>query len=201
MKKTTVLSIFVILIIAAVWSYRTSVAQSGTTPPLKVAVVNVSEVLTRCQENLDRENFIKEKEQEFTNKLNQLKAEADSIRQEIESAVKPGTEEHLDLMQQYFNKSALYEAYRKGQPQVLAAETQAWMETLYQKFLDQVAEIARVEGISIVLNKDEVPDIATMIRNRRLIYNSPSLDITANVLENLDRDYSRAKAAKAKPGS
>ena len=58
MKKTTVLSIFVILIIAAVWSYRTSVAQSGTTPPLKVAVVNVSEVLTRCQENLDRENFL-----------------------------------------------------------------------------------------------------------------------------------------------
>ena len=104
-------------------------------------------------------------------------------------------------MQQYFNKSALYEAYRKGQPQVLAAETQAWMEALYQKFLDQVAELARVEGVSIVLNKDEVPDITTMIRNRRLIYNSPSLDITARVMENLDRDYSRSKAAKAKPGS
>jgi Skp family chaperone for outer membrane proteins len=201
MKKTTVLSIFVILMIAAVWSYRTSVAQPGTTPPLKVAVVNVSEVLTKCQENLDREDFVKEKEKEFTTKLNQLKAEADSIRQEIETAVKPGTKEHLELMQQYFDRSALYEAYRKGQPQVLAAETQAWMEALYQKFLDQVAELARVEGISVVLNKDEVPDIATMIRNRRLIYNSPSLDITARVMENLDRDYSRAKADKAKTGS
>jgi Skp family chaperone for outer membrane proteins len=201
MKKATVLSVLVILIIAAVWSYRTSVAQPGTTPPLKVAVVNVSEVLTKCQENLDREDFVKEKEKEFTTKLNQLKAEADSIRQEIETAVKPGTKEHLELMQQYFDRSALYEAYRKGQPQVLAAETQAWMEALYQKFLDQVAELARVEGISVVLNKDEVPDIATMIRNRRLIYNSPSLDITARVMENLDRDYSRAKADKAKTGS
>ncbi len=201
MKKATVLSLFVILIIAAVWSYRTTIAQSDTTLPLKVAVVNVSEVLTKCQENLDREDFIKEKEQEFTTKLNQLKTEADSIRQEIETAVKPGTKEHLELMQQYFNKSALYEAYRKGQPQVLATETQAWMETLYNKFLNQVAELARVEGITLVLNKDEVPDITTMIRNRRLIYNSPSLDITARVMENLDRDYSRAKAAKAKPGS
>jgi len=201
MKKTTVLSIFAILIIAAVWSYRTSVAQSGTTPPLKVAVVNVSEVLTKCQENLDRETFIEEKEQAFSSKLNQLKAEADSIRQEIESAVKPGTKEHLDLMQDYFNKSALHEAYRKGQPQVMAAEAQAWMEALYQKFLDQVAEIARVEGIALVLNKDEVPDVTTMIRSRRLIYNSPSLDITARVMENLDRDYSRSKAAKTKTGS
>ena len=136
-----------------------------------------------------------------SSKLNQLKAEADSIRQEIEGAVKPGTPEHLDLLQSYFNKTALYEAYRKGQPQVLAAETQAWMETLYQKFLAQVAEIARIEDISIVLNKDEVPDITTQIRNRRLIYNSPSLDITARVMENLNREYSRSKAAKTKPGS
>jgi Skp family chaperone for outer membrane proteins len=201
MKKATVLSIVTILLVVAVWSYRTSVAGPGTAPALKVAVVNVSEVLTKCQENIDRESFIKDKETEFTTKLNQLKAEADSIRQEIEGAVKPGTKAHLDLMQQYFNKSALFEAYRKGQPQVLAAETQSWMEALYLNFLNQVAEVARVEGISIVLNKDEVPDITTMIRNRRLIYNSPSLDITARVMENLDRAYSRAKAAKAKVGS
>jgi len=201
MKKATAISILAILMVVAVWSYRTSVAGPGSAVPLKVAVVNVSEVLTKCQENIDRENLVKEKEQEFTSKLNQLKAEAEDIRNQIEGAVKPGTKEHMELMQQYFNKSALYEAYRKGQPQVLAAETQAWMEALYQKFLSQVAELARVEGFSIVLNKDEVPDITTMIRNRRMIYNRPSLEITAKVMENMDREYSRAKAAKAKIGS
>lgn len=199
MKKTTWLVGAGLAAAAAVWSYQTSTAQPDANAPLKVAVVNVAKVLTECQENLDREKEIREREQAFNTKLNDLKAEADSIRQELETALKPGSPEHLQQMQKYFDKMALYESYKKGQPEVIRAETQAWMEALYQKLLEAVAEMSRLEGISLVLNKDELPDVATMIRNRRVIYSTPSMDITARIMENMDRAYSRQKATLTTP--
>ena len=56
-----------------------------------------------------------------------------------------------------------------------------------------VASVARQEGISLVLNKDETPtqsrslaDLFALIRTRQVLYSTPSLDITARVIEKLD---------------
>jgi len=196
----------VLIILGGLWSYRLGRAQPTPTPTLKVAVVDVSKVLTECQENLDREKAAREKERNIKAELTKMQSQAQDLREELENVLKPNSEEYQKQMLELYNKMALLEAYQKGQEKIFASETQAWMETFYQKFLDEVKKIARTEGVSLVLNKDEQPlrtpkleNLMTIIRSRKVLYNSATLDLTARVIQNLDQAYNRQKAAGANP--
>ena len=203
MNKWTLSILTAALVAAGFLGFQATVAQPAPADAPRFAAVNVMKALTECQENLDREKVIDQREQDFQTKLDQLKAEASEIRQELEQALKPGTPEYLERMQEFFNKMALAEAYDKGQRQAFAAETQAWMEMLYRKFLDQVAELARLEGLQIVFAKDELPiqqaenlgELTSAIRSRKVLFASPTLDITGRVMERMDRAYTQEKAA------
>jgi len=209
MRKMTAAMVLGVVAAAGVWGYRMSQAQPAAPQGLKVGVVDVTKALTECQENLDREKQAGDRKQQLDNELAKLKQEANDLRGQLETALKPGSKEYTDRMQDFFNKMALADAYEKGQQQVLAAETQAWMERLYRKFLDEVAQIARLEGISLVLTKDEIPveqatklsELTAAIRSRKVLFSSPSLDLTAKVMENLDRTYSQEKAARSAAGA
>jgi Skp family chaperone for outer membrane proteins len=189
------------------WCYRVSVAQTGGEPAtLKIAVVNVAKVLSECQANLDREKTSKDIDKKINEELAQIKADADAMKGELESVLKSGTKEYNEKLQEWFNKRALFEARQKGQNQIFAAETQAWMESLYQKLLEEVAKVARQENVTLVLDKDDVTmkaekiqDLYNLIRTRKVLYNAPTLDLTAKVLENMDRLYEQEKAGKATP--
>lgn len=202
MQKVTVLVLTALIILSGLWSYRISLAQPAVDVPIKVAVVNVSQVLTECQENLDREKITNERSRAIKAELARMESEANSIRQELENVLKPGSEEYLKQMQTLFDRQALMKAYEQGQTQVFTTETQAWMETLYQKFLTEVEKVARAEGITLVLNKDDIDiplkelkltDLSAVIRNRKVLYHADSLDISAKVMENMDRAYNQEK--------
>ncbi|OQA01750.1 MAG: Outer membrane protein (OmpH-like) [Planctomycetes bacterium ADurb.Bin412] len=201
MKKAT----WMLTVLLGVWGYSFCLGQEAAevAGPLKIGVVNVSRVLTECQENLDREKSIQEKQNQIKAKIQELETEANEIRNELENVLKPGSPESAARMQEWFNKMALKEAYEKGQMKSLETDTQVWTETLYQKFLDEVNRIARQKGLTLVLNKDEMSvrqrnldDLLSMIRSRRILYSAPTLDLTAEVLENMDKAYEKEKAGK-----
>lgn len=201
MKKAT----WMLTVLLGVMGYSFCLGQEATegSGPLKIGVVNVSKVLTECQENLDREKSIQEKQNQIKAKIQELETEANEIRNELENVLKPGSPESAARMQEWFNKMALKEAYEKGQMKSLETDTQVWTETLYQKFLDEVNRIARQKGLTLVLNKDEMSvrqrnldDLLSMIRSRRILYSAPTLDLTAEVLENMDKAYEKEKAGK-----
>jgi Skp family chaperone for outer membrane proteins len=207
MHKWVGLTVLTLVAAAGVLGYQMTVAQSAVTPATTLAVVDVMKVLTQCQENLDREQVIEKREQEFEAKLNTLKQQAQAIREELEQALKPGTDEYMTRMQEWFNKTALVEAYDKGQRQAFAAETQAWMEMLYRKFLDETAELARLEEISLILAQDNLPldqatklsELSGAIRSRKVLYASPTLEVTGRVMERMDRSYAQHKAQQESP--
>jgi len=194
-----VLSLIVFLI--AAWGYRQSSAQvPAASSELKIAVVDVAKVLSECQANLDRQNQSQEKEKKINADLEVIKNESDALKNELENILKPGSKEYDEKLQQWFDKLALLESRKKAQNKIFTFETQAWMETLYERFLKEVASIARQEGISLVIEKDDSPistekisDLYTMIRMRKVLYNAPTLDLTAKVLENMDRAYEAEK--------
>ncbi len=201
MKKAT----WMLTVLLGVWGCSFCLGQEAAevAGPLKIGVVNVSKVLTECQENLDREKSIQEKQDQIKAKIQELETEANEIRNELENVLKPGSPESAARMQEWFNKMALKEAYEKGQMKSLETDTQVWTETLYQKFLDEVSRMARQKGLTLVLNKDEMSvrqrnldDLLSMIRSRRILYSAPTLDLTAEILENLDKAYEKEKAGK-----
>ena len=202
MKKTSFMILMVVVVLTALWCYRASDAQqSATGTTFKVGVVNVTEVLMRCQENLDREKDGIEKQQKIKAELEQLSSEAEAIKQELQNALEPGSQEFLDRRKEWFNKQAQLQAISEYQKEVLTIESQVWTEKLYEKLLANVSKVARMQGILLVLNKDETPfkgqslqDLYNMILGRKVLFGAASLDLTALVLENMDSAYEQAMA-------
>ncbi len=209
MKKTTTLVIVLLLGIVASWGYqviqvRSSQAQNvAPAIPLKIAVVDVAKVLSKCQENQDHIKATQQREQQIKQKLDKLQAEADAIEADLKNAVQPGTKEYSQKLQTWFDKRALIEAQKQGQKQAFSSESQAWMQSLYAKFIDQITKIAQQENISLVLGKDSSPlqnrtlaDLYSLISTRKMLYNAPSLDLTDKVLNNLDKQYELGRINK-----
>ena len=186
---------------AALWTYQAGIAQVPGSPPLKVAVVDVTRVLSDCQENLDRQKRLDARQRLFDEKANQLKQEAERIREELETMLKPGRDEYKQRIQTFFDKVGQGEAYQKGQQRIFAVEMQAWVETLYAKFLEEVKSLAQTEGVDLVLNKDDIAlkttdltELRAMVRGRKILYSADQIDWTARVIENMDRAYNQSKA-------
>ena len=204
-RRSTAAVMVLSLALVVLWQYRPIDAQEVSVPSdLKIGVVNVTKVLMECQENLDREKESLSRNQQIKSKLAELGRQADDIRQELENVLEPGSDEYLKRLQDWFDKSALVKSYEEGQKQTLASESQAWTEALYQKLLDQTAQMARLEDVSLILDKDVPPEkprnlseVYALIRSRKVIYSSSVLDITARVLEGMDRAYEMEKAAKS----
>jgi Skp family chaperone for outer membrane proteins len=207
MKKTSILVMLTAGLLATGWCYRMSMAQTASEPTaLKIVVVNVAKVLSECQANLDREKQSKDLDKKVNEELQKIKADADAMKEELESVLKIGSKEYNDRLQEWFNKRAIFKARQEGQKEIFSAETQAWMETLYQKLLEEVAKVARQEGATLVLDKDDIAakpekiqDLYNIIRTRKVLYSAPTLDLTAKILENMDRQYEQEKAGKTAP--
>ena len=202
-KKSTVLVMVIAVAFGLAWIFRASEAQDYATASggQKIAVIDVVRVLRDSQENKDREKYSQQLNLKVRSEMEKLTREADEIRQELENALQPGSDEYKERLQEWFNKTALRESYEKAQTEILSSEAQLWTEALYQKLLDEVATVAQNEAISVVLGKDSSPiqslklsDLYTLIQRRKILYNSPFVDLTDKVLANMDRAYQRQKA-------
>ena len=193
-KRTMVTTVAVVIAVLAACVYRASEGQQSAAPTaLKIGVVDVAKVLKTCQEYQDREKLSQEKARKLKSELDEMATKAQGIREELENALQPGSKEYAERTAEWIDLRALYEARKEGR--VLALENQAWSESLYQKMLDEVARVARAEGISLVLAKD-----SSNMQPRsmpQVLYSSPTLELmTAAVLENLDKAYDASKAAE-----
>lgn len=194
MKQIRVVMVLLALAAVGVFGYRAVDAeQNSSDGHFRMALVNVAKVMQQCQEKLDRDELMRKRAEKFTARLEQLRAEAQALRNELEQAVQPNTAEFRRLRQEWTDKAALYESYQKGQREIISLETQQWAANLYDHVLEEVAKVARQERISLVLNLDDIEvqqrDMEMIILGRKVIYNTPGLDITARVLQQLDAVY------------
>jgi len=203
MKKTSVAVVLAVLIFLGLWGYRDSRAASeAPSAGPSIGVVNVNKILMECQENIDRENKMRQRTQEVKAKLDELAAKADALGQELQQALQPGTAEYDQALQDYYNTRALYEAYREGRKKAMADDARMWVKQLYQRLLEQVAKVALQEGYWLVLNLDATPlqgdelaNLSAQIVNRKVLYNLPRLDITAKVLRGMDGQYEASRSS------
>jgi len=198
MKNGVIIVIFMLLIGVLLVNYQPIQAQLlGPQAPTKIGVVNVYKVLSECQENIARQQLTMAKEQSLLQKLNAMSKQAEAIKAELDADVlKPGSEEYKAQVLKLFELNGQIQSFQEGQQQLFAMETQAWMEGLYQKFLNQVATVAQQQRYTVILNNDEsgvqMPDLdslTNMIRTRKIVYRAIEIDITALILEKMNGEY------------
>jgi len=188
-------------VLAFLWCYRSSEAQeSAPGGPLKIGVVNVAEVLIKCQENVDWEKQVQAQKGQVDRELLRLTNEAEAIKQELEQSLVPGSPEYEKRLLEWFQKMASREATEEGHKRALETKSRVEMESLYEKLLAEVACLAQQEGFALVLAKNDrsvkarsMSDLANLIGSRRVLFNAPGLEITDRVLENLNGAYRAEK--------
>ncbi|MBN1764568.1 MAG: OmpH family outer membrane protein [Sedimentisphaerales bacterium] len=204
MKKANLIVFLLTAMLIISWGYLNSQAQtSAPNHNVKIGVVNIVEVLTKCQENLDKEKEGEEKQRQIRVELDQLASEADALKQELENVLKPGSPEFMEKHKLWFDKQVKAQSLTKYETEVLSMESLTWTEALYEKLLKQTTQVAQKNSLDLVLNKDDAPlqgrklsELYSMILSRNILYHAQSMDITAQVLEAMDQAYVLEKQAE-----
>lgn len=146
---------------------------------------DLSEEMKQLQDKLQAENTTRR------NKLDEEEASLSKISQDDPTYV-ARTRELLAKQIEYKNWSDLKQAD-------VTREIALWSCRIYTEIAKAAGDVAQEQGYDIVLYKDEFecnttnPDqIREQIRSRKVIYGSPSVDISQLVLDKLNSDY-RAK--------
>ena len=135
-----------------------------------------------------------------------MTAELDKLSKEIEAhraglkILKVGSSDHLAKLKQILEKQGAYEAQEEYQLQQKKVKYQRWIEALYVDILRETSAVAKKRSLDLVIAKDEVEfpalsvDSAMLaIRTHKLLYSDGCLDITDEVMAQLDAEENAKK--------
>lgn len=160
--------------------------------PAKVAVVNVSKVITGSKK-------FKSWQDEKQKEVQQIEAEFKAMQEELAALSEnlkirtPGTEDYNKLVKEFIEKKAILQAKDASSKEVWDNQKEQWTEKLYQEVLSVIDEVATKKGLDVVLANEDLnlsdpmrPDIMQTIVTKKLLYHNSKYDITEEVLKALD---------------
>lgn len=173
-------------------------AQARTAVVGSVAVIDIVTLFNEfdCQKDLTEEmrginDQMQNEERRRREEIDRLQAILDAMNvNDPQLTVKQ--REMLQLQFDYKNWGEMRQAD-------VAREVGVWTRRMYVEMQKAAAEIARQRGIDLILYKEaeelvgyDPEAIREQIRQRKMIYASPNIDLTQAVLDKLNSDY-RAK--------
>jgi|GEM_PF-2463134 len=164
-------------------------------PKTAVAVVNIAELIAKCQQNKDFQGEVQKKQVKLQQEQKSREAKINVLRQDldlIENAQERAKKEREIT-------KALYEfqAWQNIEQQTLLREQRMFLIELYGEIDQAVAAVAKREGYDLVLFDTPSPDfdqlnadqLVQVIGNRRVVYRSDKVSLTPVVLEKLNLDH------------
>ncbi len=194
MKSRAIVLAFLAVIICLAGYNNGLATEEKATGVLRIGVVSVEQVF----KNSRRSAAFRE---EAADELDRLEAELDKLGKEIEAekaglrTLKPGSSEHLGLMEGILTKSASYQAKQKFYEQQMMVKEQRMIEGLYKSILEQTAKVAEAKGLDLVFERSEpkLPassgnELTVAISTHKVLYSKGAVDITEDVLAGVDSD-------------
>lgn len=167
--------------------------------PTRVAIANPARVFNDIQETRDlqakfKNDFdalqIQRKEREV--KLNDLKENRDRLKSDA-----PGWPERN---QELLRAAIEFEVWTRQTQADLERQQKAQMKMIFDRITEAVAQVASSKGIDLViaevkpdvpadLNDIQLNDLRVRLVSRNVLYNSPQVDITTDVIAAMDAKY------------
>ena len=182
--------------LVAMQGQRLEAQNQAKAPKTAVAVVNVAELIAKCQQNVDfqaevqkRQVKLRQEQKDRELVINQLRKDLDLLAANTSARTKKERE----------ITKALYEfqAWQQIEQQNLLRDQRTKLVELYGVIDLAVAEVAKKKGYDLVLFDTPTPDfdklnpeqLIQVIGNRRVVYRSDDVNLTPNVLEKINSDY------------
>lgn len=200
MKRNVYLLVFVVLLTGAVM-FGTSRGQQSpaTAPATVVAVCDIAQVF---------DNYVRGKElsAEFRGKQDALRAEDDKklkaindIKAELDGLME-GSKEYEQRLNDIQRLALERTAWRKFQTAKVDRDRLRLTREMYREIIDTVAKVAAARGIQIVLynkRQDEkagsMTELLQQVELKKVLYASGSVDITDEVLAEVNKSYNATK--------
>ncbi len=194
MKKNNIV-ILVILgaLIAVCIGYSRGLAQaSRQISPAKVGVVNVDLVLKNSRKHAQWQTRMNAEETKIRAELQKLRTEADAVIADMQTR-EAGSSDYIRLMEDGMSKTAAVESKAKFYDRQMMLKVKRWTESLYDEIRSITEKTAKARGLDIVLSADEIDfpaadvrDLLTIIKTNKVLYHTDGIDITEEVLAQLD---------------
>lgn len=184
----------------ALWMAQPMRAQ--LTPRSSYAVVDMIHVFNNAQQVLDINEVFRQRQDAYEAEVRLRQAELEKVEQQAR-AFTPISREFAEFQDKLIDKQAELEIYMRVTEVKLRRELALWRLRTYGLIVETVQKLASQDmGLDLVLFKDDIdPTVGgaevgeQIIRQRKVIYASPGIDITQRVLDRLNNDY-RLKGGK-----
>lgn len=194
MKKNNILIlVLTVALIAICIGYSRGWARgSRQILPAKVGVVNVDLVLKNSRKHGQWQERMNTEETRIRAELQKMKADADAVVADMQTR-EAGSDDYIRLMEDGMSKAAAWDSKTKFYDRQMSLKVKRWTEGFYSNILSIAEKTAKARSLDIVLSADEVDfpagdvrDLLTIIKTNKVLYHSDQIDITEDVLAQLD---------------
>ncbi len=168
-----------------------------------VAVVDMSLMFEKAQMPQDLERIFSQEKSKIESEANSKREEVQLLQKELDSgAFAKDSGDYQERLERLEMLKLKGELWLRRQDRRLARERKKYFEDIYRKVAQACKEVARSQGVDIVLSDNavdfNVPDAAVLINQilqKKVVYASPRVDLTPLVIERFDSEYLRIGGA------
>ncbi len=203
MRKSYMVAAILACVVGGVFLLNETRAQSNSPAPapVRMAVCDVAEIFASYNRAADLAASLNERRQALAAELEQRRNAIELLQKEME-ALKPGSDEYNTRQAEAERlKIDLAVTQQVGEARMLGEHRRLTVD-MYEEILQAVGEIASQRGIDLVLYRDhglvqtdQTVELLAQIRDRKVLYYSPGMDMTQEVLARMNEAYTASKAA------
>ena len=193
MRAKLIIISCLVVVVVLFSGYKSSRAEALTeNGNMEIGVVSVRGIFQNSKRNAQYREKAASEQNKIMGELEKLSKELEALQAGVKT-LKAGSDDHLKLVKEIFEKEGGLQAKREYYKQHLELKDQQWTEELYKDILEQVTVVAEDKGLNLVFEKDEVElpagganELMLTIRTHKLLYSSGCPDITEDVMARVD---------------
>ncbi len=180
-------------------------AQNPAAPPdcTRVAVVDVVKVFNEFEQIKALNQKMAEYRAKRIEEGNEREAELNRIKRELDEVFAPDSAEWAARNKEFTKKKIEFRVWQEVEAERGLEIHKRWLKEIYQMIVDEAGRVAKARGIQLVLTREELDedadDIKMLLRqifNRKVIYADQTLDLSDEVLRNLNDAFEKKGGAK-----
>ncbi|MFQ5805950.1 MAG: OmpH family outer membrane protein [Phycisphaerae bacterium] len=198
MKRTWPMGLLVGFVAgAAVFTADTALhaGSRGGSSAGNVACLDVVKIFNEYERQKDLTEEMRAARDEMKNEAERRAGQIDSLQATID-AMNPNDPMRVKKLRELFRLKLDYKNWGELMQAEMTREVGVWTRKMYREVLDTTGELAQREGYDLVFYRD-APDLVgfdpeavqEQIRSRKLVYSSPTVDITQVILDKLNANY------------
>ncbi|MBT3877806.1 MAG: OmpH family outer membrane protein [Candidatus Scalindua sp.] len=202
MKLSSVKTPIMCLVLALLASFIYTNVKIATAEAedFKIGVVDIGGVFEKYKKRLDLDQKLKEQEKEFQDEINKKRKELIDLDEETQ-LLDLGSESRGKNENLLERKNVELEGYAKFAERQLLKKYKDFFESIYQEVVLKIEEIGKQDNFDLIIKKEEpelksgqISDLQFKIGIRTVLYHSESVNITSDVIDNLNASYAKEKA-------